>query len=127
MTEEWRPVPGYSGYSASSDGRIKGRRGRVLKPQPRGGPTGQDYLAVWIGHSKREYVHILVCIAFHGPRPFRGAVVMHLDDDKTNCRASNLRWDTQGRNIVHRNESQKRRQYHTLDIEGAQKQADDIF
>jgi hypothetical protein len=41
----------------------------------------------------------LVAEAFSGPPPFDGAVVMHLDENAANNRASNLRWGTQKENL----------------------------
>ena len=36
-------------------------------------------------------VHRLICIAFHGP-PLEGQVAIHIDNDLSNNRASNLKW-----------------------------------
>lgn len=44
-------------------------------------------------------VHQAVCEAFHGPRPFDGAVVIHLDENGLNNRPENLRWGTQKENL----------------------------
>lgn len=44
-------------------------------------------------------VHQLVCEAFHGPRPFDEAVVIHIDEDGLNNRPENLRWGTQKENL----------------------------
>ncbi len=44
-------------------------------------------------------VHRLVCLAFHGPKPFPEAVVIHIDEDAHNNRADNLRWGTQKENL----------------------------
>lgn len=46
------------------------------------------------GKSRRTYVHILVAEAFHGPKPFDGACVRHLDGNPTNNSAANLAWGT---------------------------------
>lgn len=45
-------------------------------------------------------VHRLICEAFAGPPPFPNAVCMHLDEDATNNRASNLQWGTQKENLA---------------------------
>ena len=42
-------------------------------------------------------LHILVCTAFHGPRPFN-TVCCHRDDDKLNNVASNLYWGSIAQN-----------------------------
>lgn len=44
-------------------------------------------------------VHQLVCEAFHGPKPFDGAVVIHLDENALNNRPENLKWGTQKENL----------------------------
>lgn len=44
-------------------------------------------------------VHRLVCEAFHGPPPFDGAVVIHLDEDSHNNDPANLKWGTQKENL----------------------------
>ena len=113
--EVWRMVPGMDGVLASSHGRILlppryapiGRGGgyRVYMPEPRIGcvcraKTGakHEYLnIVWRG--KTYKVHQLVCAAFHGPKPFPKAVVIHLDENALNNRAENLKWGTQKENM----------------------------
>jgi hypothetical protein len=49
-----------------------------------------------LGHMK---VHQLVCDAFHGPKPFDGAVVIHINEDGLDNRAENLKWGTQKENL----------------------------
>ena len=44
-------------------------------------------------------VHQLVCDAFHGPKPFDGAVVIHINEDGLDNRAENLKWGTQKENL----------------------------
>src|SRR5258708_2409526 len=62
------------------------------------------YPCVGFGHSGREYVHRLVCAAFHGPCP-PGKECRHLDGNKRNCASGNLAWGTPAENgadrIVH--------------------------
>jgi HNH endonuclease/NUMOD4 motif len=117
QTETWKPIPEYSGYEASTFGRIgslwkqiqlgwaKGCRyelsseRRILKPQP----TDKGYLEVNIRHDAKglrtRRVHQLVLEAFVGPCP-PGMVCCHgPDTDPSNCRPDNLRWDTQRENI----------------------------
>lgn len=45
-----------------------------------------------------KLLHILVCEAFHGPRP-KGMWVRHLDGDCANPRADNLAWGTPKENM----------------------------
>ena len=42
----------------------------------------------------------LVCSSYHGPAPFEGAVVDHIDGNKHNNRPDNLEWVTQSENLV---------------------------
>ena len=88
--EEWRPIPGYSGYEASSLGRIRSRQ-KVLSQY------GKRYLHVSTSPRRNgschTSVHVLVALAFHGERP-EGHQAAHRDDDKTNNRPGNLRWAT---------------------------------
>lgn len=48
----------------------------------------------------RHAVHILVCTAFHGPRPGRDEV-NHIDGNKGNNIAANLEWTTRSGNQIH--------------------------
>lgn len=49
-----------------------------------------------VGH----VVHRIVAIAFHGPPPSPGYVVDHIDTNRLNNRADNLRWVTRLENII---------------------------
>lgn len=93
----------------SSEGRIMHVPHRA--PMPRGGTRpygGQPTFGVWnkadgrfiaIIDGKTFKVHRMIAEAFHGPVPFEGAVVMHLDENAANNRASNLKWGTQQENL----------------------------
>lgn len=85
--ECWRPVAGHPRYLVSDRGNVMRVGGRVLKPQR----TSRGYLKVALGRSNQVYVHALVCETFHGPRP-PGHHVDHIDFDRTNNAAENLRW-----------------------------------
>lgn len=100
--EEWRPIPGYPGYEASSLGRIRSldrwsaqglRKGRVLAPS-RAGPYEHVHFAP--GGSVK--VHIAVCLAFHGKKPSPKHEVAHWDNDGSNNRKDNLRWASSAEN-----------------------------
>lgn len=45
-------------------------------------------------------MHQAVCEAFHGPKPFPKAVVIHLDENAHNNRPENLKWGTQKENCA---------------------------
>lgn len=95
MQEEWKPVPGCDGYSASSLGRVKGPR-VILKPSP----MKNGYLGVKI-KGKGTTVHAAVCAAFHGPRPTDDHTVNHKNGAKTDNTPGNLEWMTRSENWRH--------------------------
>lgn len=112
-TEVWKPVLGFEGcYEVSSLGRVKSLA-RTTTFQRCGGtvtrevpecllaapvtPLKGGYREVRLSDHKRArhaFVCHLVCEAFHGPKPFDGACVLHWNDVPTDDRASNLRWGT---------------------------------
>lgn len=95
----WKKIPGYSKYRASACGKIKNlSNGRISE----GGNAGR-YLKVSVtkdgsDEAHLEYLHILICKAFHGLGK-DGEVVLHKNDLRHDCRASNLKWGTQSENI----------------------------
>lgn len=90
--EVWRPVPGFPGYSASSEGRIAGPRGiRRLTPVP----AGYALISVITGGRHQTFCgHYFVALAWHGPKPSPAHTVAHDDGDPPNIRPDNLRWAT---------------------------------
>lgn len=112
--ERWRAIPGYEGlYEASSEGRIRSLdrevrtgidarrviKGRILSQVP--GAYGYLLVGLYLrgGGKRRTYaVHSLVVATFHGPRPSEDHECCHWDNDRTNNRASNLRWGTRSEN-----------------------------
>ena len=107
MNELWLPVVGYEGfYEVSNQGRVRSLdrevrhssgtgtrlwRGRILKQIP----STNGYRQVGCcreGKQRMERVHRLACIAFHGPCPSSDHNVDHIDENKQNNRANNLRW-----------------------------------
>lgn len=94
----WKKIPGYPGYSASSDGEI---RNDETKHVTKGGNAGH-YLKVSVykkGDKKPTlcYVHDLVCRAFKGMPP-KDHIVGHKDDNKKNNKSGNLSWITISKN-----------------------------
>lgn len=112
MTEHWRPIPGYGGYEASNLGRIRsvdrwiyprtGRRaytreGQILRSHPH--PHTRHMLVKLrqsneVAHCR---VHVLVMLAFAGPRP-EGMEVCHNNGAAGDNRLSNLRYGTRSEN-----------------------------
>ena len=111
--EIWREVPSVPQLLVSTEGRV------MVKPyyrdQPNGGKRsygGQPHFGVWnkqdgrfivVYKGKTYKVHQLVCEAFNGPKPPEPdsgrVVVMHIDENVTNNRPSNLSWGTQKENL----------------------------
>lgn len=100
--EEWRPIPGYDGlYEASSLGRIRNTKGRVLT-EGTIGMWGYRQKNLWRkGQGAKPWkVHRLVCLAFH-PLIEGKTHVNHIDGDKLNNRADNLEWVSKRENEEH--------------------------
>ena len=90
--EEWRPVPGYS-YEASSLGRIRNSKGRVMRQYLHLG----RWRALKLQRDGRQHtfvVHALIAKIFLGGRPTARHVVCHWDGDGSNNAVCNLRWGT---------------------------------
>lgn len=47
---------------------------------------------------ERRKLHELICTTFHGPSPFEGAIVRHLNDDYKDCSITNLCWGSRKEN-----------------------------
>lgn len=116
MREEWRDVVGYEGfYQVSNMGRIRSLtrtfvrsdgstatyKGRLITP------VGRPYLHVSLSKNNvqsRVRVHRLVAKTFV-PNPDNLPCVDHIDCDKTNDRADNLRWCTSLQNTRYAKEN----------------------
>jgi hypothetical protein len=62
--------------------------------------SGGFYYNVSAGIRKRqERVHAIICTLFHGPRPAKGYEIDHIDGNRSNNAASNLRWVTHKENM----------------------------
>lgn len=115
MAEMWKLVPSHPGLLASSEGRILLPPGyaplpnggyRTYLPEPCTGvvcrassDAAHTYRNYWTRRYGNIKVHQAVCEAFHGPRPFPAAVVIHKDEDAHNNRPDNLKWGTQKENL----------------------------
>ena len=113
--EIWKPIPGYDGYQASSLGRIRSHKHRVV-----GGYRGEfeiladpaRILKVHIGKTgyhrvglstdsttKTINLYVLVLLAFKGAKPEPSMQAAHWDGNKDNNSIENLRWATVKENI----------------------------
>lgn len=90
-----RMIAGHDRYGITADGTVWScAKGGVWRPlvtslNTRGMPK------LKLGHSQSVTVNALVAAAFIGPRP-AGMTIEHIDGDKTNTAAWNLRYVTQG-------------------------------
>lgn len=101
MEEEWRDVPGFPGYRVSDQGRVIGKRGKLIRPAV--GHGGYHKISAYVGGEKiNASVHRMVAMAFHGPAPDGRPWVAHGDGDPTNNSPSNLRWATAKENSADR-------------------------
>lgn len=84
----WKNVPGFSGYQASVDGRIRhGKKELVTRYRPGEG------VFVRVAANQRRFdlpVNALVCMAHHGLPPHRWHTVVNFDGDRRNNHADNL-------------------------------------
>ena len=101
-----RPIPGFSDYSITDDGRIwsvprKTRAGNRLKGKwlkPRVGSNGYVYVDLTdAGQVTRKLIHRLVLETFVGPCP-EGMEACHGNGVRDDNRLDNLRWDTRSNN-----------------------------
>ena len=122
--EEWRPVEidgRATRYQVSNQGRVRALHTKkvfrengsfkyaltsyVLKPIPKA--SGYLYLNLYIdGKLRHIYVHTLVAAAFLGLRP-QGLQVDHINGDRHDNRARNLRYVTPRENQVNRHRNVK--------------------
>lgn len=116
MREEWRDVAGYEGfYQVSNMGRVRSLdrtflradgttatyKSKVLKP------AGRPYLHVYLSKNNVHdmmRVHRLVAEAFVA-NPENLKCVDHIDCNKTNNRADNLRWCSHLQNMRYAQEN----------------------
>jgi len=99
LREEWRKIPSFPRYEASSFGAIRSKF-RVLKPWL----NDDGYRCVQLyadgGVRVTKHVHHLVCEAFHGPKPAWAHHAAHRNGRKLSNRPDNLRWSTVAQNAA---------------------------
>lgn len=106
MIECWLPAPGFEqNYEVSDLGRI---RSLYFDPPRlcRLGQDSNDYLTVALtkeGRRTTKTVHRMVALAFHAERRnILHSQVAHLDGNRRNAKASNLKWVSKVENESHK-------------------------
>lgn len=96
--EEWRSIPGWPEYEASDEGSIRTIGGHVRSVTE--GEFGHLSLVLYHadGSLEKQWVHRLVCAAFHGPAPAEGLHAAHRNGISSDNRKDNLRWATPAEN-----------------------------
>lgn len=120
MEELWKPIPDYSNYEVSNLGRVRNVvTGKILKPIE----DAYGYLTVGLynEHCKcsvykgrktkqpsKKKIHNLVATVFCERPDDQDRVPDHIDRDRHNNRADNLRWATHSENRLNSSEWHKR-------------------
>lgn len=96
-------IPGYPEYFASEQGEIySGRQGELRKiaTRPHKGYLHVNIKTGYGRHTqKKEPVHKLVLLAFHGHKPNEDMVCRHLNGNPTDNQPMNLKWGTTTENV----------------------------
>lgn len=102
VAAEWRSIPGYEGYEASSQGAVRNAKtGKILKQTANSwGYFEVGVRAAGVTKGVKKKVHRLVALAFVA-NPEGKAEVNHIDGSKTNNAAANLEWLTKRENFEH--------------------------
>lgn len=106
LTEEWRTVPGFSLYEASSLGRIRRpihwNTGKLVNHIMKFHPTDWGYYSLSLmnddGDSKSMLVHTIIALTFIGAKPSLLHIIAHWDNNGHNNTPDNLRWATHKEN-----------------------------
>lgn len=93
-------------YEINIDGCVRNTKTkRVLKPFMNG-----NYHSIWLGAGNKRYVHRLVAEIFLVPPTDSDCVVDHINRNKLDNSAVNLRWVSRSQNNTNRTLEEKARQ-----------------
>jgi len=103
LEEEWRPLSDHPQWYVSSHARVKRVHdsGKVHISKPHVWGAYERVKLSYKGSKPTKSVHVLVALAFIGPRPIDGWVVNHKDLDKLNNLPYNLEWISPLANMHH--------------------------
>lgn len=111
--EHWKPIPDCPGYEVSDHGRVRSyytpkntgiwhtatTPQKILKPRIKTNGYHTVIIRDTQGKQLDKTIASLVLLTFVGPRP-DGMDVCHNNDDPSNNRLDNLRYDTRQNNIL---------------------------
>lgn len=112
--ERWRDIDGYDGiYQVSDLGRVRSKKygdWRVKRPRK----CKNGYLLIDLYRDKKQksvYVHRLVASAFIENTDSSKTIINHINEVKTDNRASNLEWCTASYNMNYNGLYYRRKNY----------------
>lgn len=110
-------IEGYSDYEFYEDGTIYSYKSdRWIVPAL----DSHGYLKTTLiddnGNRKTHSLNNWICRAFHGDPPFVGAEAMHLNENRFDCSAENLKWGSHIENINYGSRTEKNAQAHNKQI-----------
>ena len=98
--EQWKAIEGFERYEVSDFGRVRNAETGCIRKLHKN-RYGYMVVALWNrGKAKSQQVHQLVARAFVGNKGDY-TEVNHIDEDKTNNKASNLEWCSRKYNIYY--------------------------
>ena len=92
--EQWKEIEGYESYYISSEGKVKNKNGKIMKPVINN--SGYYSIGLYNKAHKRKFflVHRLVALAFIPNSDPEKNQVNHKSEIKTDNKINNLEWCT---------------------------------